>query len=118
MMESNLWPEVKFHNVTNIKVVGIVHNISKGPRSGQLPRAVVVRFHQLRDGLEPFLPFITCSVATPKHICEWSNINGGGIFTRIKIPLTLPWAVDIHKSQGKTLGQVIIDLVNLKSVVE
>ena len=41
------------------------------------------------------------------HRC-WSS--SGGQYSRLQLPLKLPWAVTIHKSHGLTLNKVVINV--------
>jgi ATP-dependent exoDNAse (exonuclease V) alpha subunit len=58
-------------------------------------------------------PTVECSDGT-RYVAEpqtWSIEDGGKVLAEIsQIPLKLAWAVTIHKSQGMTLDQAVIDL--------
>ena len=62
------------HNGTKIQVVDFVNNTSEVPRSGWIPKDVVVQLWQLGDKLEPFLPDIPNYISILKQICEWIKI--------------------------------------------
>ncbi len=47
---------------------------------------------------------------------EWRH--NSDVYDRKKFPLMLSWAYTIHKSQGKTLDEVVIDLGTTENAVE
>jgi len=49
------------------------------------------------------------TVAIPAIKAEWNNPNGE-TFIREQFPIMRSWAFTIHKSHGKTLERVVIDL--------
>ena len=107
MLTSYLCSEVGLHNGAIGEVVDFVYTSSDGPRTGDLPEAVVVKFPQLSAQFRPFLETVPGSVAIPASVAEWPNpTRNGGIFTMKQFPLTLPWAITIYKSQGKTFCPV------------
>jgi hypothetical protein len=55
------------------------------------------------DGIDPHWVPITPITAS------WEDRLGQSL-SRTQIPLTLAWAITIHKSQGLTLSKVVIDL--------
>ena len=64
------------------------NNTSEVPRSGWIPRAVVVQLWQLGDKLDPFLPDIPHCVSILKQICEW-----------IKIPMVALSSTDLFQNR-------------------
>ena len=58
-----------------------------------------------------FLEDYPGSVAIPNITAEWKKPSGNGVFPRKQFPLKLSWSFTIHKSQGKTLERLVIDLL-------
>ena len=111
ILTSNLWTEVGLHNRAKGKVVDIVYKNAAGPRINNgknLPEAIVVKFHELADEVEPFFEGQERTVAIPVSSFEWRH--GSQFFVRKQFPLILSWAFTIHKSQGKTLKKAVIDI--------
>ena len=99
MLTSNLWVDVGPVNGAMETVQAICYR-TRGPPD--LP-AVMVRFDSYSgpsfpDGTVPITPLRRC----------WSS--SGGQCSRLQLPLKLAWAVTIHKSQGLTLDNVVIDV--------
>ena len=100
MLTSNFWVDVGLVN----GAMGTIHAIcyrSGGPPD--LPISVMVHFDNysgptLHNGTVPITPLRR----------TWSS--SGGHCSRLQLPLKLAWAVTIHKSQGLTLDNVVIDV--------
>ena len=74
---------------------------------------MVVKFRELKEYIQPFLPDINRIVAIPVLSVEWRNSNGcnrDGVSIRKQVPLIIAWGFTIHKSQGKTLDCAVINL--------
>jgi ATP-dependent DNA helicase PIF1 len=103
MLSSNLWVDMGLVNGAMGTVQAICYRDGEAPPN--LPVAVTVLFDRyhgptLHDGTVPIVP-----------ICRsWGS--SGSQCSRRQLPLKLSWAVTIHKSQGLTLDQVIIDIGN------
>ena len=111
MLTSNLWVDVGLVN----GAMGTIQAIFYGAmgtiqaifyRAGgplDLPIAVMVRFDSYSG---PTFPDGTVPI-TPLHR-SWSS--SGRQCSFLQLPLKLAWAVTIHKSQGLTLDEVVIDI--------
>ena len=101
MLTSNLWLEKGLVNGAMGKVVEVCYKEGSSPPA--LPLSVNVRFDDysgptLANGTVPITP-ITRS---------WFTANGES--SRQQLPLRLAYGMSIHKSQGLTLKNVVIDL--------
>ena len=81
-----------------------------GSRSQTFTAAVVVQFSHLEPDMPAFLEDYPESVAITTITAEWTKPSDNRVFTRIHFPLNLSWAFTIHKSQGKTLERLLVDL--------
>lgn len=93
MMIMNLWTDAGLVNGACGTVVGIVK-----PADGRKARVLLVDFPTYRG---PALSIQSPTVVPITQVCS-RKLKG--------IPLTLSWAITIHKSQGMTLDHVTIDL--------
>ena len=93
MLTANLWTEAGLVNGS----CGVVDDILK-PDDDRTARVVMVNFPGYRGpSLSPSRPNVI-----PITQIRATNRNG--------LPLTLAWAITIHKSQGMTLDRVTVDL--------
>ncbi len=105
MLRYNVWTESGLVNGAMGTVIDIVYH----PEAtvGQLPIAVLVQFDEytgpsfLGEELPRVVPIIPIKA-------EW--FNGSMQKSRVQLPLSLAWAVTIHKSQGQTLDKAVIDV--------
>ena len=100
MLSCNLWVDMGLVNGAMGTIQGICYR-SGGPPD--LPIAVMVHFDSysgptFHDGTVPTTPIRR----------SWSS--SGVQCSRLQLPLKLAWAVTIHKSQGLTLDNVVIDV--------
>ena len=93
MLMVNLWTEAGLVNGACGKVVGILK-----PEDGRDARIIMVEFPGYHGpALSPGQPFVV-------PITQIRTGKSSGI------PLTLAWAITIHKAQGMTIERVTIDL--------
>ena len=96
-------------NVTHL-ILDFFYMNSGGPRSKNFTEAVVVQFSNLEPDMPDSLEDNSGSVDIPTITAEWGKPSGNGVFTCTQLPLNLIWVFTIHKSQGKTLERLAIDL--------
>ena len=68
----------------------------------------MIERHRTLFRITSFLDDVPRCVAIPLVQAEWQA--SGKTFTRKQFPLALSWAFTIHKSQGKTLDNAVINL--------
>lgn len=103
ILTSNLWKETGLTNGAR----GIVKYIlyAKGKKPTQLPEAVIVQFEQY---IGPnFFGLPQCVPIVPVTRTWYMNKN---TCIRVMLPLEPAYAMTIHKSQGKTMDKVIINI--------
>ena len=112
MLTSNLWQEVGLCN----GATGVVEDLLFLPDrpSPCLPIAALVHFTNYTG--PAFLVTNPKTVPMPPHLFEWKS--DGQRLSRKQLPLRSRYAMTIHKSQGQTLPQVVVDLVRQKELQE
>jgi len=105
MLRANLWTEVGLVNGSVGNVRDIVFDENQGPPC--LPITVLVEFDNYAG------PAIVSSegervVPIPPIRHTWDGKNG--TCSRLQVPICLAWAITVHKSQGLTLKQAVVDL--------
>ncbi|XP_078352432.1 uncharacterized protein LOC144637171 [Oculina patagonica] len=104
MLTSNLWQEVGLCNGATGVVQDFLFHPDRPPPG--LPIATLVQFPQYTA--PAFLEDNPQTVPIPPHLFEWES--EGQRLSRQQLPLRLRYAMTIHKSQGQTLSQAVIDL--------
>jgi ATP-dependent DNA helicase PIF1 len=103
MLRANLWVE---QGLVNGSVGTILHILYEELGPPALPSAVICSFPGYTG--PPFLPDAPNSFPVTPIQRTWSV--GVNMCSRTGLPLTLAWAVTIHKSQGLTMNKAVIDL--------
>ena len=104
MLTSNLWQEVGLCNGASGVVKDFIFHTDRPPPC--LPIAALVKFPKYKG--PAFLEDNPQTVPIPPHLFEWES--EGQRLSRQQLPLRLRYAMTIHKSQGQTLYQAVIDL--------
>ena len=113
MLISNLWVDVVLNNGAKVNVSGFLYKNSDGPRTKKgekFPEAVVVQFHSMAEGVEPFLEGVPNTFSIPVVSAEWRI--GTNYFNRKQFPLVLSWSFTIHKALSKNLNPSVNDTDN------
>ena len=100
MLTANLWVDAGLVNGCVGTIVDIVYSGDKRPPD--LPDFVVCHFPQYRG--PPFAGPNTVPILPVQR--SWGHANEA--YARINLPLTLAWAITIHKSQGLTLDKAYV----------
>lgn len=101
MLKSNLWVNKGLVN----GALGYVRDIIFEPGSApphDMPIVICVQFDKYTG------PHINGVVPIPPMTRSWKT--GQVVCSRTQFPLSLAWAVTIHKSQGLTLDKVVVDI--------
>ena len=103
LLTQNLWPKVGLTNGAR----GIVKHIiyEKGVKPPKLPILVIVQFDQYSGPI--YKDMEKCVPITPATT-HW--FEGTTAVTRTMLPLFLAYAISIHKSQGMTLDNVMVNI--------
>ena len=104
MPTCNLWQEVGLCNGATGVVQDLIFHPDRPPPC--LPIAALVQFPHYTG--PAFLQTDCHTVPIPPHVFEWES--DGQRLSRQQLPLRLRYAITIHKSQGQTLAQVVVDL--------
>ncbi|CAM9347424.1 unnamed protein product [Ectocarpus sp. 12 AP-2014] len=105
MLSKNLYQQVGLVNGIRGEVVELVYADDVPPP--KLPLDVVVKFEGYSEGdWSSQERYRGCVPISPVDT-TWQD---GGTQVRTQLPLTLCWAITMHKSQGKTLAKAVIDL--------
>ena len=100
MLTANLWVAAGLVNGTMGTIVDICYLNGSPP---DLPVAVMIKFDKYCG---PYLSNHTVPICPIRHI--W--YAHGAQCSRTQLPFKLAWAVTIHKAQGLTLDQVVINV--------
>jgi ATP-dependent DNA helicase PIF1 len=106
MLTSNIWTGRGLVNGAMGTVQDLVFEEGQGPPS--LPVAVMVFFDDYKGPTINSLEGIKVVPIVPIRR-NWEGKNGS-LCSRLQVPVRLAWAITVHKSQGLTLQQAVIDL--------
>ena len=110
MLTCNLWQEFGLCNGATVVVEDLLFHPDHPPPC--LPIAALVQFPNYTG--PACLPTNPKTVPIPPHVFEWES--DGQRLSRQQLPLRLRYATTIHKSQGQTLPQVVVDLGTAEKV--
>lgn len=111
MLTMNLWPSVGLCNGSTGSVVDIIYEPNTQPPL--LPVAVIVQFNSFSG---PSFTDNKPSCVPIPPITATAQC-GNVVHERQQLPLTLAWALTIHKSQGMTLNQAWVDFGKKESTL-
>ena len=107
----NLWVKAGLYNGASGTVVDIIDDPDCKDKNG-LPACVLVQMdkkykgiNSCVEGMERVVPIF------PKEICNRDSKKSFGR-SRTQIPLSLDWGRTIHKAQGMTMENAIIDITH------
>ena len=103
ILTMNLWPSVGLCNGSTGTIIDIIYAENHAPPD--LPIAVLVKFDDY--SVPSFANMPSCVPVRP--VTATVNIENS-LLERQQLPLTLAWALTIHKSQGMTLEKAWIDI--------
>jgi ATP-dependent DNA helicase PIF1 len=104
MLRYNLWTDVGLVNGSMGIVQEILFAEGQGPPS--LPNAILIEFDNYTG---PAITTIEGKKLVPIIPVRQSWEANSRFCSRLQLPISLAWAITVHKSQGLTLPKVIID---------
>ena len=100
MLRTNLWTEMGLTNGSMGIATGVI-----AQANDTMPKCVLVRFPDYKG--PAVIPSDPCIVPVPPFTSKFGTDKS---LTRTNIPLSLAWAITIHKSQGQTYDKAAVDL--------
>jgi ATP-dependent DNA helicase PIF1 len=105
MLTKNVWQTKGLYNGALGTVRGIVYR--EGVKQPAMPQCVLVEFDDYQgpriDPEHNIVPIV------PETI-QFDSRTGKSNASREQLPLVLGWAITIHKSQGLTLKEAVVDV--------
>ena len=105
MLRRNLWTSKGLVNGACGEIFDIVYFPGKSAPQ-DLPFTILVNFSKYRG--PAFLSNNPTVVPLSPIMATWKDSST--ICTRLQFPITLSWAMTVHKCQGLTLDKVVVDL--------
>ena len=102
MLRTNLWTKMGLTNGSMGVVTGVI-----AAENDTMPKCVLVRFPDYKG--PAVIPGDPCVVPVPPFTSKFGTDKS---LMRTNIPLSLAWAITIHKSQGQTYDRAAVDLGN------
>jgi ATP-dependent DNA helicase PIF1 len=104
MLTTNLWTEIGLVNGS----MGSIDDLSwnYGQQTDQLPSVILIRFDSYTGPSFPGCPIGTVPVFPQTRQFDYKGI----VCSRMQFPLRLGYAITVHKSQGLTLPQAVMNL--------
>ncbi len=104
MLRANLWTEVGLVNGS----MGIIQEIlyEEGQRPPSLPNVILIEFN---DYTGPAITTVKGKKLVPILPIQQTWEQKSSVCSRLQLPISLAWAITVHKSQGLTLPKAIVD---------
>ena len=104
MLRTNLWTTAGLTNGASGEFVQLI-----APQADRMPWAALVRFPSYTG--PALFPHDAKLVPVPVHTSHFGGkCTDAKSLSRTQLPLTLAWAITIHKSQGATYDQAIVNI--------